>query len=197
MDWLKEILKDLESASELESKIKKGIGENFVSKLDFNTANDAKKKFEDDIAARDKQLEDLKNGNKDVEGLQKEITKLQGENKANKETYEKELEKIKKSNALKLALVNEVHDVDLVISLLKDNEDIIFKDGELKGLDTVKDKLKEEKSFLFKTKEELNLDGAKPGEQGSDDNDISFGESFAKSMNEQNNTDAGKSIWND
>lgn len=46
MDWLKEILKDLENAQELEKKITEGIGKNFVARGDFNALNSTKKSLE-------------------------------------------------------------------------------------------------------------------------------------------------------
>ncbi len=46
MDWLKEILKGLENAQELEKRIAEGIGKNFVSRGDFNTLNSTKKSLE-------------------------------------------------------------------------------------------------------------------------------------------------------
>ena len=46
MEWLKEILKGLESAQELEKKITEGIGKNFVARGDFNALNSTKKSLE-------------------------------------------------------------------------------------------------------------------------------------------------------
>lgn len=46
MEWLKEILKGLENAQELENKILEGIGKNFVARADFNALNSTKKNLE-------------------------------------------------------------------------------------------------------------------------------------------------------
>lgn len=46
MEWLKEILKGLENAQELEKKILEGIGKNFVARADFNALNSTKKNLE-------------------------------------------------------------------------------------------------------------------------------------------------------
>lgn len=43
MEWLKEILKGLENAQELERKIAEGIGKHFVARGDFNALNTTKK----------------------------------------------------------------------------------------------------------------------------------------------------------
>lgn len=147
MEWLKELLKDLENADELQKAIAKGIGENFVAKADFNTVNETKKKLEGDIATRDKQLEDLKKI--DVEDLQNQIETLQEENETSKETYEKELKDLQLSNAIKLAINGKVHDEDLVAGLV-DKEKVVIDDGKIIGLDEQIQSLQESKSFLFK-----------------------------------------------
>lgn len=56
MEWLNEILKDVEGKEEITKAIKKGIGENFVSKADFNTKNETVKTLEKTIKDRDEQL---------------------------------------------------------------------------------------------------------------------------------------------
>lgn len=46
MEWLKEVLKGLDNAQELEKKITEGIGKNFVARADFNALNSTKKGLE-------------------------------------------------------------------------------------------------------------------------------------------------------
>lgn len=159
MDWLNELLKGLENAEELQKAIAKGIGESFVSKADFNAANETKKKLETDLAERDTQLENLKEI--DAEGLQAEITRLQGENTTNKEDYEKELKDLQLTNAIKLALNGKVHDEDIASQLIKKDELVISEDGKIVGLDEQLSTLQESKSFLFKQEE-----GQEDGEGG-------------------------------
>ncbi len=81
MDWLKEILKGLENAVELEKKITGGIGKNFVAREDFNTLNANKKKLEDDITA-------LKNDAQNGEGFKKKFEDLEKQVKADKDAAE-------------------------------------------------------------------------------------------------------------
>ena len=68
LEWLKTILGDAYT-EELDNKVSAEIGKNFVSKADFNAVNTAKKKAEDDVKARDQQLEDLKKSTGDVDAL--------------------------------------------------------------------------------------------------------------------------------
>ena len=74
MKWLEEILKDVENSEEIIKNIKKGIGEKFVSKEDFNNKNNEVKDLKDQLADRDRQLESLKKV--DPKQLQEEIETL-------------------------------------------------------------------------------------------------------------------------
>lgn len=160
MDWLIKLLEGLENADELQKAIAKGIGENFVSKADFNAANETKKKLETDLADRDTQLENLKKV--DAAGLQAEITRLQEENQAATDKYQEELKDLRLTNAIKLALAGKVHDEDLASGLIKRDELILSEEGGVVGLDAQIETLKENKAFLFKPEEE----GEKEGQQG-------------------------------
>ncbi|MBU5439491.1 phage scaffolding protein [Tissierella sp. MSJ-40] len=150
MEWLKELLKDLPNATELEKAIAKGIGENFVSKADFNTVNDTKKQLEVDIKERDTQLETLKKSVGDNEELKKQIETLQEDNRTKDEEYQKQLKDLQLTNAINLALNGKVHDVDLVAGLVDKEKVIIGNDGNIVGLDEQIQSLQENKSFLFK-----------------------------------------------
>ena len=59
LDWLKSILGE-QYTDEIDSKISAEIGKNFVSKADFNQVNTAKKNAEEEVKARDKQIDELK-----------------------------------------------------------------------------------------------------------------------------------------
>jgi hypothetical protein len=135
-----------------------------VPKETYNALAETKIKLEDDIKARDIQLEELKKV--DAAGLQAEIIRLQGENKTAKETYEKELRDIQLSNAIKLAIGGKVHDEDLVAGLVDREKVIIGDDGKIVGLDEQINTLKEGKAFLFKEETtDPNNPNPKPGFQ--------------------------------
>lgn len=134
-----------------------------VPKETYNALAETKIKLEDDIKARDIQLEDLKKV--DAAGLQAEIVRLQGENKTAKETYEKELRDIQLSNAIKLAIGGKVHDEDLVAGLVDKEKVIIGDDGKIVGLDEQINTLKEGKAFLFKEDDPNNNQQQKGGFQ--------------------------------
>ncbi len=179
MDWLKELIEKHTKDGVLnQEKLMKDINKEFpkyaVPKEQYNTLADTKKKLEEDIGDRDKQLEDLKEI--DAEDLQNQIETLQQENQTAKETYENELKELQLSNAIKLAINGKVHDEDLVAGLVDKEKVIIGDDGKIVGLDEQITSLKENKTFLFKEEEE---------EQKDNDNDSASG--FQKIGNEPPN----------
>lgn len=127
--------------------------EGFIPKSRFDEVNEAKKTLEEDVKARDKQLEELKKSNEDNETLQGQIKKLQDSNKAEKERYESELKSLKIANAVKLAVNGKVHDEDLVAGLIDKEKLVIDENGGIIGLEEQVKSLREKKAFLFKSED--------------------------------------------
>lgn len=127
--------------------------EGFIPKSRFDEVNEAKKTLEEDVKARDKQLEELKKSNGDNETLQGQIKKLQDSNKAEKERYESELKSLKIANAVKLAVNGKVHDEDLVAGLIDKEKLVIDENGGIIGLEEQVKSLQEKKAFLFKSED--------------------------------------------
>ncbi|KXL52000.1 hypothetical protein CLNEO_26990 [Anaerotignum neopropionicum] len=73
MEWLKEILKDIEGAEDLEKKIAGGIGKNFVSRLDFNALNTTKKELEAKITEFETSGKDAEKFKTELETLKTQI----------------------------------------------------------------------------------------------------------------------------
>jgi len=174
----------------------------FIPKARFDEVNTAKKKAEDDLKDRDKQLEDLKKSSGDAETLKQQIEKLQGENKTAKEKYEADMKALKLDTALKLALGSQVHDADYAISQLNKDAIQLNDDGTVKsGLDDQIKALRESKAFLFVPEDnnKPKFKGAKPpegGAGGGGNPDTSVGASFAKTANESGKTPAeGFNPW--
>ena len=159
MEWLKKLIekhtKDgVVDTENLLKEVNTEFPKHAVPKETYNALAETKKKLDEGIAERDKQLEDLKKI--DAEGLKAEIERLQGENKAAKEKYEAELKDIQLANAIKLAVAGKVHDEDLVSGLVDKTKLIIGDDGKIVGLDEQIASLKENKAFLFKSEDETN-----------------------------------------
>lgn len=158
MEWLNEILKDVEGKEEIIKSVKKGIGENFVSKADFNTKNEMVKTLEQTVKDRDGQLETLKNSKEDTETLKAAIETLQKENQANEEKYQADIKAMKLDSAIKLAIAGKVHDEELVSGLFNKGTLIVGDDGNIIGLDEQLKGLQKDKAFLFKAKDESSND---------------------------------------
>ena len=168
MDWLKELIEKHTKDGQLDQEaLMKDINKEFpkyaVPKEQYNALAETRKKLEEDLETRDKQLEDLKDI--DVEDLQKQIETLQQENQTTKETYEKELKEIQLNNAIKLALNGKVHDEDIVSQLIKKDELVLSEDGKVVGLDEQINSLKENKGFLFIEENQEGNDDSTPGFQ--------------------------------
>lgn len=152
MEWIKALIEKHTKDGQLDQEeLIKDINTEFpkhaVPKEQYNTLAETKKKLDEGIAERDKQLEELKKI--DAEGLKAEIERLQQENKAATEKYEAELKDIQLANAIKLAVAGKVHDEDIVSQLIKKDELVLSEDGKVIGLDEQINSLKETKGFLF------------------------------------------------
>ena len=137
----------------------------FIPKARFDELNETKKALEKDIAARDKQLEDLKKV--DAEGLKAEIDRLQGENQTAKEKYEADLKQMRIESEVEKALLNaKAKNLKAVKALLDIGK--LELDGEsLKGLDDqIKTLLEDESTKFLFGEGEASLKGLKPGEAG-------------------------------
>lgn len=146
----------------------------FIPKARFDEVNNDKEKLKSDVKERDKQLDSLKNSTDDVEGLQKQIETLQGENKEKEKQHATEIKRIKVDNAISAALngANAKNEKAVRALLDIDPEKAEFNDdGTVKGLGDQLKSLKEadDSKFLF---EEANakpsLKGATPGETGKE-----------------------------
>lgn len=172
LEWLKNILGD-GYTDEVDAKVSAEIGKNFVSKADFNQVNTAKKKAEDDVKARDQQLEDLKKSTGDAAALQEQITTLQNQNAEAKKTYEAELARVRLDGAVESALTaagakNNTAVKALLADFLKDAK--LDDSGAVKGLAAEIDTLAkaDATAFLFNTTDgnAQQFKGMQPGAAG-------------------------------
>lgn len=172
LEWLKNILGD-GYTDEVDAKVSAEIGKNFVSKADFNQVNTAKKKAEDDVKARDQQLEDLKKSTGDAAALQEQITTLQNQNAEAKKTYEAELARVRLDGAVEAALTaagakNNTAVKALLADFLKEAK--LDDSGAVKGLAAEIDTLAkaDATAFLFNTTDgnAQQFKGMQPGAAG-------------------------------
>lgn len=179
----KEQLIALGLTEEQANKVMESLNGNFVTKARFDEVNNANKQFKEDLKVRDQQLEELKKV--DAAGLQQQIEKLQGENKAAKENYDAQVKQMQVDNAVEKALsAAKAKNVKAVKALLDlANAEL---DGEsIKGLDEQLKKLQEseDSKFLFEAESSGKpaFKGVKPGEgkdgtPGSSNTGLSLGD---------------------
>ena len=158
LEWLKTILGDAYTEG-IDKKVSSEIGKEFVSRTDFNAANEAKKAAESQVADRDKQLETLKKSTGDAAELQKQIDALQETNKQAKAQYDSDLAAAKLSAALDLGITKaKGKNVKAIKALLDTSKMAVKEDGTVDGLDTALETLKGSDGYLF-TQEETKPEG--------------------------------------
>ena len=155
----KEELKELGLSDEQADKVLKGY-DGYVPKERFNSVNEAKKKAEQEVADRDKQIEELKKAG-NVDELKQKIDELQKQNKEASEKYAADLKNLKLDAAIKAALSN-AQDVDIVAGLIDKNKLILGDDDKVTGLAEQVSQLQKDKAFLFKTTQQYNPANGNP-----------------------------------
>lgn len=197
MEWLKELLKNagLEESKidEFVAEFNKEVPKHLIPKEKFNEVSEAKRKAEETLGERDKQLEELSKSAGASEELKKQIETLQNENKTAKEKYETEAKELKLNTALKLSLAGKVHDPDIVLGLLDKTKLELDENDNIKaGLDDQIKSLQESKAFLFVPEKDDTpaFKGFKPFEgKGPNENNNSnnnFGKQLAEANKQSN-----------
>jgi hypothetical protein len=110
--------------------------------------------LENELTARDTQLNDLKASAAGNEELKKQFEALQAENQKRIEEHNAKIKELSISAAVKIALASDVHDPDLVSSLIDKSKVEIDDAGSIKaGLEDQIKSLREAKGFLFVDKQ--------------------------------------------
>ncbi len=118
-----------------------------ATKQELSDVTSERDALKDTVKDRDEQLDTLKDI--DPEKLKKEIADLQAANEVKDNEHAAAMKDVQLSNAIKLALTNSVHDVDVASTLIDKEKLVIGNDGNVVGLDEQVKALKESKSYLF------------------------------------------------
>ena len=153
MDWLKELLK---KAGIEEGKldgviadIGKELPKYFIPKDKYNEAAEAKKKLEADLAARDTQLEQLKNAAGNSEELKAQIEQLQADNKKASEEWQAKMAQMQLDFAIDKALTAAKAKNPKAVKALLDLEKVKLDGEQLLGLDDQLKAIQQSDAYLF------------------------------------------------
>jgi hypothetical protein len=127
--------------------------ENYVAKETFDATEQKRKQLETSVQERETQLEELKASAGDNEALKQQIADLQAQNKQKDLDNQKEMDDLKMTYAIRMAVSASAQDSDLVAGLVDRNKLILGDDGKVTGLDEQVKALKESKPFLFKAED--------------------------------------------
>ena len=129
----------------------------YVEKSKFDQVDSQVKEYKKQVGERDKQISDLKEQYKDVDGLKEKFTELETANKTQKETLEKKIEDMIFDNALEKGLgAYSVKDRKLVMALI--DKDKLKVDGDnIIGLKEQIEPLQKSHEYLFE--KEINGTG--------------------------------------
>lgn len=127
-----------------------GEGE-FIPKSRFDEINNQVKDLKEQIASRDKQLEELQKNVKGNEDLVKQIEELRNLNKQQSEEYETKLAKQEYDFAYQTVLGKAGARDSKILDALIDKEKITYKDGNFFGLNEQIEALKKSHDYVFET----------------------------------------------
>lgn len=130
---------------------------NWIPKAKFDDINIEKKEYKDQVDSLNIELGKLQNKLNDNEDANKIIEDL----KTTISDKEKEMELIRKSNAIKLEVLKaNPNDVADILPHLKNDLIQVKEDGIVEGLKEQLDSLKENKSYLFKLVDPVGTGGS-------------------------------------
>jgi hypothetical protein len=162
--------------------------ENYVAKETFDATEQKRKQLETSVQERETQLEELKASAGDNEALKQQIADLQAQNKQKDLDNQKEMDDLKMTYAIRMAVSASAQDSDLVAGLVDRNKLILGDDGKVTGLDEQVKALKESKPFLFKAEDNGGKKGffrLNPKDNGGSDGEgrMSMKEAIAAKLN--------------
>lgn len=163
LEWLKAILGDAYT-DDIDKKVSDEIGKGFVSRSDFNAANEAKKSLEGQIAERDKQIKGFEKLAGDNAELKTQLTTAQEANKTAKTEYEASLKKVTLDSKVESALLGAKAKNTKAVRALLDESKISLDGDNVLGLNEQLEALKKDASYLFGEAQPQNPPPPVPGD---------------------------------
>ena len=166
----KEELKALGLTEEQATKVTEDYETNYVTKVAYEEKKTELSKRDKEVKTMTAELNTLKKDAGKDEELTAKIEALQKAAKEREATYQKELNELKLTNAVEVALMNaKAKNTKAVRALLSLDDAEMKEDGTVKGLDKQLKALIESEPYLFDT-ETATVKGLKPGETKSGGN---------------------------
>lgn len=124
----------------------------YIPKLKFDEVNTQKTNLETERNNLKTELDSLKNSEDDVTKLKEKVTELSNKITENDTKHKQELREQRLNSALKLAIIEQVQDAEIVSSLIDKTKLTLDENGEkiTMGLNEQIESLKQTKPFLFK-----------------------------------------------
>lgn len=169
--------------------------EGFVPKEQLETANTEKKHLQDDIKARDNQLEELRKSSGDNAELKKQIEDLQKANREDAEKHAGEMKELRLTSAIKLAVAGKVHDEDMAAALFDRTRLVLTEDGKVAGLEEQLKAIRESKGFLFKDGNGGAGSGKGYKPKGGETHEEGYASQYAQQRNEAEKNGTKSSLW--
>lgn len=162
MEWLENILGELENKEELISKIKKELPKQFIPKSEFNEKNEELKATKSKMEEMQKSVEGLDSYTKENEELKAKIDNLKGEYEQFKNEADTRVQAIQKKQAIERNLVKanaNPDTIDLLISQFDIEKVQVDSKGEIVDWDNHFEPIKTSRKSLFG---ETSISGDKP-----------------------------------
>lgn len=171
-------------------------GGTYIPKQRFDQVNEQAKEYKKQVTERDTQIANLKEEYKDVDGLKEKVGQLEKDNKAQKDTYEKQLNDIAFSNALEKGLgAFNVRDKKLIMALI-DKEKLKVDGDSVIGLKEQIEPLQKSHEYLFEKEIKGTGSFVTGGEGGEEPTKPNFatelGKQRAENMKAKSLTDFAK-----
>lgn len=169
--------------------------EGYVPKEQLDSANTEKKHLQDDVKARDKQLEELRKSSGDNAELKKQIEELQKANRADAEKHAGQMKELRLTSAIKLAVAGKVHDEDMAAALFDRTRLVLAEDGKVAGLEEQLEAIRESKGFLFKDGNGGAGSGKGYKPKGGETHEEGYASQYAQQRNEAEKSGTKSSLW--
>ncbi len=131
------------------------INERFIPRSRFNEVNEENRSLKAAISHRDKQLEELKSSDADVDALKQQITELQEQNKQARKQHEADMEKLKMEGIIESTLAAAgAKNIKAVRALLDESRFKLKGDDTVIGLKEGIAAVKKSDPYLFETNEQ-------------------------------------------